>query len=179
MISAAPVPSNAIAPTGPMSPTEKAAASSRLSSVWRPSPGLACPSGDATRTACSLPGLDELHQLKALLGTQTQPGSAAYAQPVLPANALAPAEPNAIVSDEYAAGEDSSRGGTRQEGFAKRLAKLGGTIISGVDAFVPERCGKPRRVSSRSDADSGSAAGSADSRPAATRRLAGTLPWVP
>jgi hypothetical protein len=55
----------------------------------------------------------------------------------------------------------------------------GGTIMDAVDAFVLERCGKRRRVSSRSDADSGSGAESADHRPAATGRLAITLPWGP
>ena len=39
MMTAAPVPSSPIAPTGPIRPTEKAEASTRLSSLWRPSLG--------------------------------------------------------------------------------------------------------------------------------------------
>jgi hypothetical protein len=61
---------------------------------------------------------------------------------------------------------------------AKRLAKLGDTIMGGVAAFVPEHCGKRPRACIQSDADFGSGAASAERRPAAARRLAATLPWV-
>ena len=52
-------------------------------------------------------------------------------------------------------------------------------ITGRVSAFVPEHCGKRAWASTRSDADFGSGAGSADHRPAATGRLAISLPWGP
>jgi hypothetical protein len=58
------------------------------------------------------------------------------------------------------------------------LAKVRDAIMGRVSAFVPEHCGKRARASIRSDADSGSGAGSADRRSAAARPSAVALPWV-
>jgi hypothetical protein len=69
-----------------------------------------------------------------------------------------------------------------REKHARPLSERSGAsadLMGRVSAFVLERCGTRERATIRSDADFGSGAGSADSRPAVARRLAVTWTWDP
>jgi hypothetical protein len=62
-----------------------------------------------------------------------------------------------------------------REKLARQSSESSGAsadLMGRVSAFVPERCGTRARATIRSDVDFGSGAGSADSTPAAARRLA-------
>jgi hypothetical protein len=74
------------------------------------------------------------------------------------------------------AGVASGPGARRErEKLARQLSEGSGVsadLMGRVSASVPERCGARARATIRSDADFGSGAVSAGSRPAAARRLA-------